>query len=407
MKSFLFVLLISLFYSLAQAQPSDATIKKDAIGNESGVLSFKFTKSTGTRQWNRSTGNWEYVRGVAVKRKSEYPGINLVVYEDVVYQYTGGGGYSFWKVRVVSNEYEGLPNPTLSDITGLINKDPEKFYGYYYSLITKLWHQPQLADTPGFIWSSPKAVEFRMKMKFDYIVRSKGIETLESIWNVHLYRDEPKGPWKSMFATRSEDGTENQVLDFKAYTPQQLADFEKQTLQFTIAEQKGKQQAADLAKTITVPEFNNADEMLRFLHDVLRNGNPDKLRAVMLQVLAPGFFVEGSKVQLMPTEERNLADVITAVYNNKVKYKDLYCAVPTYKVERWGNSDTRKDITIRSVVDNCNTLFTVDRVNIGYVEGVPVTRLVILSYGIYVRQDQDAINYINSFSDRSKICPND
>lgn len=95
------------------------------------------------------------------------------------------------------------------------------------------------------------------------------------------------------------------------------------------------------------------------------------------------------------------------MYNNKVKYKDLYCAVPPYKVERWGNSDTRKDITIRSVVDNCNTLFTVDRVNIGYVEGVPVTRLVILSYGIYVRQDQDAINYINSFSNRSKICPND
>lgn len=233
---------------------------------------------------------------MVIKRKSDYPGINLIVYEDVVYQYTGGGGYSFWKVRVLTNEYEGIPNPSLADITNMINKDPEKFYGYYYGLITKLWHQPQLADTPSFNWSSPKTVEFKMKMKYDYIVRLKGIETVECIWNVQLYRDEPKGPWKTIFATRSEDGTENQVVSFKEYTPQQLADFEKQTLQFTMDEQKGKQQAAELAKIITVPEFANADEMLRFLHDVLRNGNPDKLRAVMLQVMAPGFFVEGSKV---------------------------------------------------------------------------------------------------------------
>jgi hypothetical protein len=43
----------------------------------------------------------------------------------------------------------------------------------------------------------------------------------------------------------------------------------------------------------------------------------------------------------------------------------------------------------------------------GYVDGVPQTELKIIEYGIYVRQDQDAINFVNSFSDRKKICPND
>jgi len=399
-----FVLCVSTF---SFSQPSDATIKRDAIGNGSGVIGFKFTKATGTRQWNSSAGNWEYVRGVEVKRKSEYAGINLIVKEDVVYQYVGSGGYSFWKVRVLSNEYEGIPNPTAKEINDFISKDWSKFYGYYYTVITKRWFQPALADNPQWTWHSPNSVEFRMKMKFDYIIHAKGIETLECIWNVRLYRDDPKGPWKNMLALRSEEAADLKVVGMKEYTPAQMEDFQKQTLEFTMAEQNAAQQAAHLSKIITVPDFSNAEEMLRFLHDVLRNGNPEKFRAVMLQILAPGFFVPGSKVQLSAVEEQNLANVISAVYNDKVKYKQLYCQSPVYTVERWGNSNTRKDIKIRSVVDNCNTLFTIDRVNTGYIEGVPVTRLVILSYGIYVRQDPDVINYINSFSDRRKICPND
>lgn len=397
-----------LFFSVVSinAQPSDARVKSDAVGNGGGVISFKFTKTTGTRQWNSSIGNWEYVRGVQIKRKSDYPGINMIVDEDIVYQYVGNGGYSFWKVRVLSNSYEGIPNPTAKQVADFISKDWEKFYGYYYSTIVKLWHQPMLADNPEWIWHDINSVEFRMKMKFDHIV-GRGIETLECIWKVRLYRDDPKAPWKNLFAVRSEEAADLKVSGMKEYTVAQMEDFKKQTLEFTLSEQIAKQQIADLSRVITVPDFNNADEMLRFLHDILRNGSPDKLRAVMLQVMAPGFFVAGSRVQLLPQEERNLADVITAVYNDKVKYKQLYCQVPSYTVERWGNSDTRKDIKIKSVVDKCNTVFTVDRVNIGYVEGVPVTRLVILSYGIYVRQDQDAINYINSFSDRKKLCPND
>ena len=392
---------------VAFAQPSEAQVKKDAIGNGSGVIAFKLTKSTGTLQWNSSAGNWEYVRGVEVKRKSEYPGINLIVKEDVVYQYMGNGGYSFWKVRVLSNEYEGIPNPTAKEINDFISKEWAKFYGYYYTVITKLWFPPALADNPQWTWHSPNSVEFRMKMKFDHIIRLKGIETLECIWNVRLYRDDPKAPWKNMLALRSEEAADLKVTGMQNYTPQQLADFEKTTLAYTMAEQKAQQDAASLAKAIAVPDFKNVEDMLWFVHNILRNGNPDQFRAVMLQVMAPGFFVDGSQVQLRPEQEQNLNNVITAAYNNKATYKQMYCQYPGYKVEKWGNSTTKKTITITGVVNNCNTQFTIDQVNMGYKEGVPQTKLKILEYGIYLRQDQDAINFINSFSDRKKICPND
>lgn len=404
MKTSVLVLSVLLSFGM-RAQPSEAEIKKQITN--AGTKSIKFTKTTGTRQWNKDIGNWEWVRGVEVIRKSELPNIDLIVVGDVVYQYTGAGKYSFWKFRTISNQYVGIPNPSQNDILGIIGTDWAKFYGFYFHKIVKLHSGPDLADNPGWIWHTPNSVEFKMRLKFDHIISYTEIETLETIWNVRLYRDDTKVPWKNFIANMSNNDPDSKKLGVQKYTVEQIKDMEKTTLAFTLAEQIANANSMQLAGVITVPDFNNADEMLRFLHDILRNGDPDKFRAVMLKVLAPGFFVEGSKVQLTPTEERNLADVITAVYNNKVKYRELYCAVPPYKVERWGNSDTRKDITIRSAVDNCNTLFTVDRVNIGYVEGVPVTRLAILSYGIYVRQDQDAINYINSFSDRKKICPND
>lgn len=388
------------------AQPSEAKVKSDAVGNGGGVISFKFTKSTGTRQWNSSTGNWEYVRGVQIKRKSDYPGINMIVDEDVVYQYTGNGGYSFWKVRVLSNSYEGIPNPPAKEVDAFISKDWQKFYGFYYGTIVKLWQQPALADNPEWVWHDINSVEFKMKLKFDHIIRGKGIETTETIWKVRLYRDDPKAPWKNMLALRSQDAADSKIIDMKSYTVQQLGDFEKQTLQYSMAEQNAKQSAASLP-LINMPAFTNAEDLVKFVHDVLRNGNPEKLRAVFLQLFAPGFFEEGSKVQLRAEEEQNLAQVITAVYQNKATYKQMYCQNPGLRIEQWGNGSGKKTIYISGAVNNCNSSFTIAPVNTGYKEGVAQTALKIVEYGIYVRQDNEAIDFINSFSNRKNLCKQD
>ncbi len=389
----------------AFAQPSEAEIKKQ-ISN-AGTKAIRFTKSTGTRQWNRDIGNWEYVRGVEVIRSSDYPGIDLVVSGDVVYQYTGVGKYSYWKFRTLENHYLGIPNPSQKEIDDFISKDWPKFYGFYYQVITKLWFQPVLADNPEWIWHSPNSVEFRMKMKFDHIIRGKGIETLECIWKVRLYRDDPKAPWKNMIAIRSEDASDLKVTDMKNYTVQQLSDFEKQTLAYTLSEQQAQQQAAALSATVTIPDFKDAEEMVRFIHDILRNGTPEQFKAVMLRVMAPGFFVEGSKVQLRPDQEQNLQDVITAAYNSKASYKLMYCQQPDFRIEKWGGGSTKKTIYIAAAVNNCQSSFTISPVNTGYKEGVPQTALRIVEYGVYIRQDADALAFIQSFSDRKKICGKD
>lgn len=389
---------------LVQAQPSDAQVKKDAIGSGNGVKSFKPTKSTGTRQWNSDVKNWEYVRGVEVVRTSEYAGIDLVVKGDVVYQYTGAGKYSYWKFRILSNEYLGLPNPSATDINALLSKDWPKFYGYYYQKITKVYQQPVLAEDPAWTWHNPKSVEFKMKLKFDHIISYTDVETLETTWNVRLYRDDIKGEWKNFVAHKSQDAREEQKLGVQKYTQEQVNDLQKQTLAFTMGEQMAQQQANAMPQ-VNVPEFTNAEEMVKYLHNILRNGNGETFKAAMMKLLSQGFYLEGSTVQLRPDIIAELDKVVTAAFHNKATYKQMYCQNPNYRIENSANLG--KSIYITGAVNNCNSYFRINYFNTGYKEGVPQKALRIYEFFVNVRQDNDAISFINSFSDRKKLCPND
>lgn len=401
------ILLWGWLYAItALAQPSDAQVKKDAIGQGgSGVKEVRFTKGTGTRQWNSGIGNWEYVRGVEVVRNSEYPGIDLLVTGDVVYQYTGVGKYSYWKFRVLDNQYSGIPNPTAKEIQDFISKDWAKFYGnYYYTVITKVHQQPVLADLPRWFWHSPKQVSFKMKLKFDHIIFNSGIETVDCIWDVRLYRDDIKGPWNNMLALRSEEAADIKVTGFVKQTPEQLAVLQRQTLQYTMAEQQAQQAKAALPQII-LPNFANEAAMAHYLHDLFRNGNADKLRAVFLQIMHPGFFEKGSTVQLLAMQEQNLQQTITAAFNNRATYQQMYCQNAPVRVDNY--ADGRKAFYFSGAVNNCNSYFIIGKANMGYKDGQPLLALKLFEYGINVRQDDDAINYVNSFSDRKKMCTGD
>ncbi len=399
----LFLLLILAESLISLSQPSEAEIRKQ-ITNE-GTKSIKFTKTTGTRQWNSDLGNWEYVRGVEVVRKSDYPGIDLVVTGDVVYQYTGVGNYSYWKFRTLSNQYLGVPNPSAKEITDFISKDWKKFYGYYYTVITQVRQQPALAVDPEWTWHSPNSVEFRMKVVFDHITSNTTVETLDCIWNVRFYRDNPKDPWKNMLAIRSEEANNLKVIEKKQYTNAQINDLRKKTLAFTMAEQEASLQAASLS-SLNVPEFSRGEEMVKFIHNILRNGDENQFRAAMMKCMAQGFIIEGSSLQLRPDIEQAMKAVVTAAYKDKSTYKQMYCQNPPYRVEKWGDGN-RHSIYIPAAVANCTSMFVVGFVNTGYKEGVPQAKLRILEFNINVRHDDDAISYINSFSDRKNLCKSD
>jgi hypothetical protein len=394
------------FYSSLLAQPSDAQIKKDAIGGSgASIKKFTFTKSTGTRQWNSSLGNWEYVRGVEVLKKSEYPDIDVIVIGDVVYQDMGGGKYSYLKFRVIQNEFVGIPNPTANEIDNFIKKDWAKFYGgFYYNNITKIIEGPVLAKNPEWFWHSPNSVSFKMKIVYEHIEAGKGIEKEEAIWNVRFYRDSPKDDWKNVLALKGQEPEDTEVLETTKYTPEQLATFKNKTLRFQLAEQNAQQLVQNLPK-LTLPAFNDEEAIAKYLHLLFINGTPEEVRSVFIQLLHPGYFLNGSKVQLNPQHEQDLQKALTTAFNNIATYKKMYCINAPIKLDQYGNG--KKAYYFSGVVKNCTSYFIIAKANDGYKEGVPQTSFKIFEYGINIRQDDDAINYVNSFSDRKSLCKND
>lgn len=384
----------------AIAQPSNDQVKKDAIGNGLGVIDFKFTKNTGTRQWNSDVKNWEYVRGVVVKRKSDYAEINLIVSGDVVYQQTGNGGYSYWKFRIVSNTYEGIPNPTQNEILALINDDPSRFFGYQYGRIIHLITPPKLSSEPKWIWHKPTSVEFHMTAKYETILSNRETEVVEQIFKMRLYRDDIKGPWKNWNAHTSNNTTDKVIFEKKTYQPEKLSAMK--TLQFTYGEKMASQRTAALPKT-TIPDFQNFKELSTYTHQLLREGSAEQMESFLMQTLAPRFFVNGSSTQLNQEGESLVKKVIDAAYKHDITYKMLYCAEPN--VNKGVSSD--RYISLQACVQNVASTIGGDVFNAGYVEGRPVQKWKISQININMRFDNEVRNFLQSFLDRRKLCPND
>ena len=390
----LFMLLNS---SDLSAQPYEADIKSKLTN--SNTLEIKFTKSTGTRQWNSSTGNWEYVRGVVMKQKSfEYPEYKVIIGGDAVYQYTGDGKYSYWKFRFLYQQFEGIPNPDATTIQKLISTDWKKFYGVKFSKITRLIEEPALAADPKWEWHTPKSVSFLFRYKASIIAGNSIVEQTIIDCKLRLYRDDPKGTWKSFIVA---DVTPT-VLEKTPYTTEQIKKMEQQTLAYTLNEKTAAAAAAALP-VVNLPEFREFKELADYVHQVLRTGNPERLEAVLVQTLAPSlYFVPGSTVQLNARGAQLINENAATAYKGEQKYSDQYC-----KKYKTGSLTSAKHIYITGCLPNVTTMISGIQVNAGYKNGAPVLQWKITNLSVTVRQDEDATRYLQSITDMKKICPDD
>ncbi|HNR15158.1 MAG TPA: hypothetical protein PKG90_00700 [Chitinophagaceae bacterium] len=395
----IFCLLASIVSFLSVvAQPSDAVIRKDLTTPL--TLDIKFTKTTGTRQWNSSSGNWEYVRGVHIRLKSkDYPGLVVKVVGDAVYQYMGGTKYSYQKFRTGYNEWEGIPNPTEAEIEKLISTDWNAFYGFYFNKIVKLNSRPTLVKEKYFTWNNPNLVVFYMKINADMLGPNHSVETVEQEFEVRFYRDNIKDPMQRFMSSSGSSNTK--VLSTEQLTEGKIRELEKKTLAYTLAEEIAKKEIESLPE-LKVPDFKTAKEMADFFHDLLRNGTPELLKVAMLKTLAPHLMVDGSKTQFSWQGKEMYDKAAKEAFGGDMKYKDQYCKNYTTT-----SLTSKSYIYIQSAIARTITMIGTIQVNDGYVDGVAQSKLKLVNLDISVRQDQDAINFINSFSDRKKLCPND
>lgn len=185
------------------AQPADAQIKKDLTGAK--TVSVTLGKA-GTKEWSSSYKKFIWTRPFTARVKTDDPEIFVIVKGYAAYDIVGGQ-YRFWRSFVTSNNYEGLPDPTESDVRELLEKfGAEQFMGSgYYNRVIGRIESLKLAPEPNFQWHNPNSVSFRVVAVYTERLNDVGgKEKVARSFEIRLYRDNLKSAWKNLNSTPRE-----------------------------------------------------------------------------------------------------------------------------------------------------------------------------------------------------------
>ena len=188
------------FANQATAQPSDAQVKKDLTGAK--TVSVTLGKP-GKLEWSGTYKKYVWTRNFTAKVKTDDPGIFVIVKGYASYD-VRGGRYVFWRSFTTSNSYEGIPDLTAADVQGLISKfGAEEFMGnYYFNHVIGKVESIGLAKEPKYVWHTPNSVTLNVVAV--YTERTNDIggrERVARTFEIRLYRDSVKAPWKSLIST--------------------------------------------------------------------------------------------------------------------------------------------------------------------------------------------------------------
>jgi len=188
------------FVNAVSAQPSDAQIKKDLTGAKTVSVALG---QPGKIEWSKTYKKFVWTRSFTAKVKSDDSGVFIIVKGYASYDVMGGR-YVFWRSFTTSNSYEGIPDPTATDVQALITKfGAEQFMGnYHFNRVIGAVESLGLAAEPKYVWHTPNSVSFNVVAVYtektnDIGGRQRVARTLE----IRLYRDSVKAPWKNLIST--------------------------------------------------------------------------------------------------------------------------------------------------------------------------------------------------------------
>lgn len=395
MKHFYLLILLFILTLSTQAQPSDAEIR--AKLTDANTLSVKLL-GTGVRSWNDAFGNWEWRRGAEVLKKStQYGGLKVMLYGTAIYQYTGAGKYAWKQFYVGQTKYDGLPDPKEDEIMAMINADRAKFFGYYYGKIVALKEGPTLI--PTFNWETPMRVVFNMKVVSEQIASNTKLETVEQLYEVRFYRDEMTQPWQRMISSFGE----RKILSSRELNADEVR--RMPTLAVIEANRQINERMSVLPQ-VTIPAFKDANEAATFVYRQIREGTPESVEALLRKMMGSYYYQEGSTTLLNGHGEETLQRVIEKAFKGIHKFSNQYCANPVVDVNRTRSSRNR--VYFMGVVNNLASQIAFEIQGGKYVDGVKTGQeWKITDIQIYLRDDQEVRDFIGSFSDWKKLCPND
>ena len=390
-----FTLGLCLLAVTSQAQPTDAQVIQQ-IKNP-GVLSVKLTPGRGKKVWSSAHSQYFWERAAIVYRNAkipEYPNAKVEIGGFARYDIIGGR-FSYREFKVTWNSYLGIPVPSDNDILEMVQANLEQFVGNAtYNQIVSEIENLQLAAEKNSEWHTPNSFSIDLSCSYDRVVSYTEVAKEDVTYRVRFYRDAVKSPWKPNFISSRKTYKELSKTKFSAEEIRAMP-----SLGSRASEQKAQAAMSGLPE-VNVPSFNSDTDLFLFVHNILLTGTKEEFHAMMMHLMAPNYFIEGSKVQLNQRGADLINQNIRRAYEGKSTYAEQYCADPGVK---------HKQTNMIQFFNKSKQVYT--RIAIGkfggrFERGVRVDqeyKITDLSVGILTRQVD--LEYMNSFPD-DELCGN-
>lgn len=310
------------------AQPSDEEVRKRSM--QAGAMETRFTSEKGTVH-TTLTEKW-YMRTVESKWETNYPEIKRWERNEYRYDYKGGA-WVYTRTYQNSSWYDGIPNPSEAEIVALLEKSQ---VGYQGAVLQKPVFR--LAADPKWNWHTFNRVECMVEVELYEKVNYTNVARKKIIFPINLYRDTGGGvhdgnstvyfknaPWLPIYmpVISSSYGSET-ILDTKEYTNEEAEQI--RTAQEMEAEvQEGNR--LDALGSLDIPDFKSDKEAIAWIHQILLEGDKQKIELLLRKRLSAYYFEQGSSVRLNEAGNTLLSNTLMAAAH----YKDLFCAQPTVK----------------------------------------------------------------------------
>jgi hypothetical protein len=226
------------------------------------------------------------------------------------------------------------------------------------------------------------------------VASNSEIETVEQELTIRLFRDDMKGPWQRYLAMP----TTRRTLGKTTVPEAELAHMPRLT-QIALDEAQAAKNAR-LPK-VEIPEFATDVQLVSFVHRTLREGPPEKVEAVLLALAAPNLRGPGGNV-LNSLGEEMVKHALKSAYGGRLSYGKLYCGDSAIEAGQHGR------FYLRAVVPQFASEIVVVKGGGVMKDGVRTgDRFLIGDAKIRAFDDDRTFEYVNSFSDRRKLCPKD
>ncbi|MBV6403367.1 MAG: hypothetical protein IT228_11965 [Flavobacteriales bacterium] len=318
------IAILILFQTRAMAQPSDAQVLKDI--SWPGVVKKELRPGTIKKVWSNANDQYYWDRACVVWRNAgipEYPNAMLEVGGFARYSYVTNTYQDF---LTTYNTYTGIPAPNNDEIMAMMKGNLKGVLGEYkFNNIVGQLHYLRFPENSGPTWDSPTHLTVPVEVAYE---RKEG-PTWTTVYSdrlrVHFYRETINSPWKDEVMNEELESTHGQRKEYAEWELKKMP-----TLGSLAAEQQA-QAAVDALPAVSVPAFKTDREAMQYTVDILRTADEGRIRAYLMQVLAPGWFVEGSTTQLIPQAKGWMESIIQVCCKSRMNWGEQYCVRPAEK----------------------------------------------------------------------------